>query len=378
MTIIKPLATCLVALSIAISQLAHADYVAYSIDKKKGKRPLPESLDTVKDKYLTNVTWGVYNNHKALIGVLEVEDIPSTVATAAPQTDSENTQNEADPETQPAPAQIAPPQPPLELVRIMLEDTLRRSNRFRVLERSALDKTIREQDLGKTGRADESSFAKVGKLLGAEYLVRTIVTRYEPYDKSNNVGMRGIFLKSKESATALNLRLIHVETGEIIFSRQIDAQLAISKVSLTDFANKKGADVESSVSEYSSSPIGQAVTVAVNKAVFELVKHVGAQSVAGTIIKSDGQKLYTDLGKTYVNVGDELVLLSKGEKIINPITGEVLGTDTTEVGRAKIISVKDKFSVAELNGTQNVKVKIGDPVETLSGSSKLQFASGME
>ncbi|WP_264357651.1 CsgG/HfaB family protein [Chlorobaculum tepidum] len=53
----------------------------------------------------------------------------------------------------------------------MLISELASTNSFRVLERKELDTVLDEQDLGRSGRIDPRTRAKVGKITGAKYLV---------------------------------------------------------------------------------------------------------------------------------------------------------------------------------------------------------------
>jgi len=45
-------------------------------------------------------------------------------------------------------------------------------------------------------------------------------------------------------------------------------------------------------------------------------------------------------------VGDQFTVYGVGEQLVDPSTGEVLGSDEEEIGDLKISVVKDKFSIA--------------------------------
>jgi len=53
-------------------------------------------------------------------------------------------------------------------------------------------------------------------------------------------------------------------------------------------------------------------------------------------------------GKGYLDKGDVLDVFSQGEQIVDPDTGEVLGSEEEKVGRIKITDVQAKFSKAKL------------------------------
>jgi TolB-like protein len=72
-----------------------------------------------------------------------------------------------------------------------------RDGRFRVVERSQLDKALEELKLNRSEAVDPSTAQRVGRLIGARYLI---------------VGSFQVF----EGQMRLNARMIRVETGEIV------------------------------------------------------------------------------------------------------------------------------------------------------------------
>jgi hypothetical protein len=69
----------------------------------------------------------------------------------------------------------------------------------------------------------------------------------------------------------------------------------------------------------------------------------------GKVIKMKGDTVFTNIGKRNgLSQGDSFTVFSPGEEMIDPDTGENLGSDRTEVGKITITSVKDKFSKASI------------------------------
>jgi hypothetical protein len=83
-----------------------------------------------------------------------------------------------------------------------------KTGQIEVVERDALNKIMKEQNLGMTGLIDEGSAVKVGKLLGADVIV---------------IG-RGTMLKRKKAGEETNLidtftlKAINVETGAMLIT----------------------------------------------------------------------------------------------------------------------------------------------------------------
>src|SRR5579862_5598428 len=74
----------------------------------------------------------------------------------------------------------------------MLVDRLVNGGIYSVIERKALDKLIAEQNFSNSDRADPSSAAKIGKLLGVNAIIIGSITQFGRDDKSTNVGSSAI------------------------------------------------------------------------------------------------------------------------------------------------------------------------------------------
>ena len=94
---------------------------------------------------------------------------------------------------------------------------------IRVVDRDAIDKLMKEQDLGNTQRVDQETAARIGKLLGARYMV-----------------FGSLIVDSKGSVT-LNARAVDVETSRIAYVESVtgksDAMMDVIR-QLTDKMNK--------------------------------------------------------------------------------------------------------------------------------------------
>jgi len=350
------LLTTFISLMFCLSS-AKAEYVAYAVEKND-KIPLPESIDDIDAKYLVDVQWGEYSGSKARVGVLEVEN-ESKVETVSISGLFGTTS-----------ASVNSGGIPVQGIEAILTDVLHRSGRFRVLERTKLDETMKEQDLGASGRMSKPSAAKIGKLLGAEYLIQGVVTNYEPDFKGKNIGLGGITrgllggvgIKSKKSMVGMNFRLVDAETGEVLFTKQVESVMSESGLSFGGAGWGGGGALGGFMSNYSKTPIGQAVIAAVNKGVFELVKEVGAKPASGKVIKVSSGKAYLNLNDSQVSVGDEVLVMSLGEELIDPDTGISLGSESKTLGRLRIATAKEKFSIAKPVDVKISEIKRGDKV----------------
>src|SRR5688572_15642830 len=110
----------------------------------------------------------------------------------------------------------------------MLTNELMGTEKFKVVERSKLGPVLDEQDLAESGRISKSGGAKIGKLTGAQYLVFATVSAFETDVKGTGggIGFLGINVggKKEEAYLSVDLRVVNTTTGEIEFTRSIEAR----------------------------------------------------------------------------------------------------------------------------------------------------------
>src|SRR5262245_15128209 len=70
----------------------------------------------------------------------------------------------------------------------MLVTDLVRNGTYSVVERQALDKILSEQNFQQSGRADASTAAQIGKLLGVDAVIMGSITEFGRDDKSIGIG----------------------------------------------------------------------------------------------------------------------------------------------------------------------------------------------
>lgn len=107
---------------------------------------------------------------------------------------------------------------------------------FTVVERSKLEPILREQDLADYGRVKKGTGAKIGELTGAKYLVLGSISAYEENVKRDKggIGYKGIRLggKKDEVYLAVDLRVVDTTTGEVAFTRTVEARTGGKGVNL--------------------------------------------------------------------------------------------------------------------------------------------------
>ena len=210
----------------------------------------------------------------------------------------------------------------------MLATELFRSGQFVVLERTAMDDILKEQQLGQSGLVRPDTAVQTGQMLGAQVIVRGAVTEFS--DAASGVG--GDFSydhielggKSSNAHVGIDLRLIDASSGQVIASHYIakKAQSAGGKI------NYNNRDLQIGASGFKKTPLGQATRAAIADAVAFISRSVptlssGTSASGGLkIIKSDGRKIYINAGfNRGIAVGDRYSVYSEGEALIDPDTG---------------------------------------------------------
>ena len=84
---------------------------------------------------------------------------------------------------------------------------------FNMVERTRLDALIDEMQLGMTGLVDVGSAAKIGKLLGAQYIVLGSVTGLSTKTKTNSFSGN-----SYQVIAHVYVRMVEVETGRVVLA----------------------------------------------------------------------------------------------------------------------------------------------------------------
>ena len=359
----------LVSLVLAFSAMAaEGEYLAYSV-KEVDKQPLPENLDSIEAQHLVNVEWSPYAGKRTRIGVLLVDN-KSAAGTVTVNSEGETSTVSLGGEV------------PVNGIEAIVMDTMARTGRFALVERSILREVLGEQDLG--DRVAQPSAAQTGKVLGAAYLLQVVITDYE--EGTNTAGggaigalrkvplIGGIGLKKKEGRIGLNFRLIDTQTSEVVYTKQVESVVKETGLILAVGGRGGSVDIGGFFGKFSKTPVGQAVIAGVNKGVFDLVCTIGSKPPKGSIVKVEGDRVWLNLGDGVVNVGDRLELLIKGEELIDPETGISLGSEDTVAGQATVAEVREKFSIAQTAGL-SAAVNRGDIVTSLEPPRTLKFAA---
>ena len=354
--------------------VVQADYLAYAVHKKDGEVPLPENAGEIikkNAKKLVEVRWGDYAGNKIRIGVLDADN-----KSGASSFHYSSSYGEVH-------GSSGYEQVPVNGIDALLTDALTKTGRFRVLTRTDLNEVLDEQDLGDSGRVAKPSAAKIGQVLGAQYLVQVVVNSYEANVGGKKGGLGGISRRLKvlggvkggknKSYVQMTFKLINAETSEIMASQVVEGTISDLSLDLGGVGWGAGGALGGFLSSYSKTPIGQAVMAVINVGVFELVKQVGNLPMTGSVVKVEESRVIVNLGTGAVDPGDELKAVSRGEEFVDPDTGLSLGAEEEDIGTLKVTEVKEKYCYAVPVGFETSRLSRGDKVLSTKPPAPLEY-----
>ena len=254
---------------------------------------------------------------------------------------------------------------------------------FEVVERKALDKLIAEQNFSNSDRADPSSAAKIGKLLGVDAIVIGSITQFGRDDKTTTAGaggfgrfgakygLGGISKKDAKAVVGITARLVNTETGVILASASEVKTSARSGTSLVGDGGSSGsgggAGFDMSSKNFGETLIGEAVASTVTAVAQDIEAKadslpVTVHQIRGVVADATNGTLILNIGsKVGVKVGDHLEVTRPTREIRDPTTGKVIRRIEDKLGEVVITEVEEGSSVGKYTGA--TPPKVGDAVK---------------
>lgn len=249
-----------------------------------------------------------------------------------------------------------------------------KTKKFRLIEREQIDKVMEEQDFGESGRVDTRSAAKIGKILGVQYLVMGRVTEFSlKSSEASGLSLKkgvGLGVKSTNAIVAIDARLVDTTSAEII-------------ASVTGKGNKRSTNLSVAVDweaisfgsdEFRATNLGVAMREAVASAAQQL-SDTAYNSGRGSAqpAKLTGTVAYASENRVIINIGSdsgikpEMVFVVRHvlEIVTDPDTDEIIDEVTEAVAEIKVTEVKEKSATCTIlkKLNNNLTTAVGDKVE---------------
>ena len=254
----------------------------------------------------------------------------------------------------------------------LLVTDLVKDGTYSIIERAALDKVLAEQNFSNSNRADPSSAAKIGKLLGVDAIVVGAITEFGNETQKKNFGggggnwggfgIGGIGHSKSNANVAINARIVNIDTAEILGVAEGKGQSSRSSTSLLggggNWHGWGGGNADFGSSDFQNTIIGEATKNAVDQLTKDMIAdapRVAVRSITidGLVAAVDGGQIVLNVGKRAgVNVGDQLEVVRVTKEIKDPSTGAVIRRLTNSIGIIKATDVDDGSAVCSpVSGT---------------------------
>lgn len=266
------------------------------------------------------------------------------------------------------------------LVKFLVKD-----GTYSVIERQALQKVMAEQNFSNSDRANPTSAAAIGKLLGVDAIIVGSITQFGNETKKQNVGgygggwagrfgVGGVGHKESKAIVAIDARLVDVDTGEILGVADGKGESKRSSTSMlgggSGWSGFGGGNVDFGSSDFQNTIIGEAV----NSATQQLSQGLVADNTKlnARTIKVDGLVAFADASSVILNVGsknglkvgDQLTIERVTREIKDPASGKVIRRMANKIATVEVTDVDEKSAVCKFVSGSGAKV--GDSASTVT------------
>jgi hypothetical protein len=189
----------------------------------------------------------------------------------------------------------------------------------------------------------------VGKVLGIKYIITGGIDKFAI--NTTKGGFGGIGGSYTKAEATINLRLIDTTTAERVTAVSADGDV------------KKGGGFAMGASLSREDEWGiasEAIEKASQNVVTLFAGHKGMAKLGaggamagaeGKIIKVEGTKAWINMGTmSGLKAGDKFTVVSVGEELKDPDTGQVLGVEESVTGEGVVADVQERFSIMTFTG----------------------------
>lgn len=257
---------------------------------------------------------------------------------------------------------------------------------FSVVDRQMLDAVLKEQNFSTSDRADPTTAAKIGKVLGVDAMIVGTITQFGFENKSSSMsvptvgtgyipyvgGFIGGFGSRKSKGrchVTVDARMIDVNTMEVLAASQGSGESTREAKGTTLF----GGSFDAGDTGFSTSIAGEATMQAVKQLSDQFVaaaakipdnQSLAAQNVEGKIADVTGRTVILNVGKKNgVNAGDNYQVERAYKTVKDPASGRVLKTLTNTVAIIHIDSAEPDMATGTLSKGTAV---VGDTVKKVT------------
>jgi len=216
------------------------------------------------------------------------------------------------------------------------------TRKFDLVARADLKDVILEQDLSGSGNVDKAdpAAAKSFKLAGARYVVVSTIDDFQ--DNVQEAEFKEIGKKATRRQVRLSViaKIYDTTTGRLLESANLQLDNSAFVRNPEFLTGEKGSNLTEKALQELARQMAEKVAARV----------VDVLLPAKVLAVRDGQVTLNRGDGTGITVGQAWAVFAQGEALIDPDTGENLGSEEVRVGSIRITSVLPKTAVGELCG----------------------------
>jgi len=199
----------------------------------------------------------------------------------------------------------------------ILSAKLAASNKFILLERQDMDKVLAEM---KVAGKDEA------QKVGADFLIVGSITEFG----RKTIGGVAVFSRTKSQIVeaGVNIRLIDVSTGQIIYSEEAKGEAETTNKTVMGLGKK---------TDYDATLSDKAISAAISKLVENIINNCMDRPWKSYFLAYDENGILISGGKSQgIKIGEIYDVIEKGRSVKNPQTGMLFELPGKLVGKIKI------------------------------------------
>ena len=214
---------------------------------------------------------------------------------------------------------------------------LTNSRYISVLERDRLDEIASEHKLGAAGAVDASSAVKIGKIAGCQYMLLGSVTNLSKKGESMNLWLWGT--KSEQASATIDIRIVNVETSEVILSLSETGTAAQSGKNLNFYGMSKDE------AELIGMEAG-AINAATSRLGFKVRETLTGEYAQ--VLEAGDKDITLNVGATSGITNGTLYRIYTDGSEIKDTSGKSLGRRVNNIAVVKVVDAQNDFSIANV------------------------------
>lgn len=229
---------------------------------------------------------------------------------------------------------------------------------FTVIERAQLSAIMSEQKLGQTGAVDSSTAARIGKLLGVQFILTGSITQFSVERTGGTIrAFGGIGAAVTNAEAKVDVRLVSTDTGEILVALEGQGNRRMGGGSFRGTGGERTFD---------QGAAQEALRPAIEQVVQRIAQQKGTLA-AGSAGAPGGQVVGLKEKMVYINRGQGAGVTVGQRFNVSRVTDEIKDADgrvlDRVVGQVAVIEVTQVLSQSSVARIVSGDVRVNDTIE---------------